>query len=351
MNHVVFVLVICAGFAFGQSVEVHTAPAAYMPNQVDSNSPAFWNDGQLVMFNSVGITLVSRGASQYQLDQTDWMENDPRGFVPAWIEAVWQDPGGTLFLWYHHEPGGLCPGSALTAPKIGAAVSFDHGASYMDLGIVLESGDPIDCNSRNGFFAGGHGDFSVIPDRENGYFYFLFTNYGGDVARQGVSIARMAIEDRWRPVGSVWKYSDGEWNEPGLGGSVTPVFATARAWELEDADSFWGPSVHWNRHLQSYVVLLNRACCATRWPQEGIYIAYNPDLAHPETWTKPQLLMRDIGFKPGYYPQVLGTGWDGTDTLADEVARLYIHGVSKWELVFSRALGPDSGLQSRKEAR
>lgn len=311
-----------------------------MPSDVDSNSPAFWRDGQLNIFNSTGVPMLTRGS-----DQLLWYLGQPRKVAvgaeehfPMWIEAVWQDEDGTVYAWYHHERQDVCPGSSLAIPQVGALVSSDGGASFTDLGIVLSSGDAADCSAQNGFFAGGHGDFSVILDRDRRYFYFLFGNYGGELAGQGVAIARLAFEDRAKPVGAVWKYHEGEWLEAGLEGSVTPIFPASAAWQTAHADSFWGPSVHWNTHLESYVVLLNRACCDTMWPQEGIYAAFNPDLSNPDTWTSARRLLqaKDIGFAPGYYPQVLGLQPGETDTLAGQSVRLYVKGVSRWKIEFSR---------------
>src|SRR5204863_5309897 len=99
-------------------------------------------------------------------------------------------------------------------------VSTDNGRSFHDLGIVLESGDSPDCSAKNGFFAGGHGDFSVILDHESEYFYFLYDNYGGGVSSQGVAIARMAFADRNDPAGAVWKFYAGDWTEPGVRGRL-----------------------------------------------------------------------------------------------------------------------------------
>ena len=161
--------------------------------------------------------------------------------VPLWIESTWVDADGTVYAWYHHEPGGLCGKMDLTAPKIGALVSRDGGLSFDDLGFVLESADPVDCSSQNGYFAGGNGDFSVILDRERKYFYFLFGNYGGDLSGQGLGIARMEFDRRRQPAGSVWKYFNGGWTEAGLGGRVSPVFPARVSWSREDADAFWGP--------------------------------------------------------------------------------------------------------------
>jgi hypothetical protein len=100
------------------------------------------------------------------MQTTDPVGIDSRANLPMWIEAAFLDDDQRLWAWYHHEPGGLCAGSSLTAPKIGALVSEDGGRTFRDLGIVLEDGHPIRCDSKNGFFAGGHGDFSVIRNRD-----------------------------------------------------------------------------------------------------------------------------------------------------------------------------------------
>lgn len=251
----------------------------------------------------------------------------------VWVEAAWVDTDGTVFGWYHHEPSGICPGDKLTTPKIGAVVSYDGGRTIIDLGIVLESGEAPNCSAKNGFFAGGHGDFSVILDRDGEYFYFLFTNYGGGQEEQGIVIARMAFEDRHHPVGSVRKYYQGEWDEPGIGGRMTPIYAVGQAWEAEDADSFWGPAIHWNTQLQQYVMVMNRSCCSPNWPMEGVYIAYSMDLSNPATWGRANKILdgREAG---GYYPQVVGMSPGETDSLVGAKARLFVQGVSRWEISF-----------------
>jgi hypothetical protein len=310
-----------------------------MPAKVDSNSPVYWRAGELHIFNSAGSPLLTKGADQFRmyLGKPQPVGVDLQDRFPMWIEAVWQDEDGTLYAWYHHEPAAVCPDSSLTTPNIGALVSSDGGATFTDLGIVLSSGDNADCSAQNGFFAGGHGDFSVILHQDRRYFYFLFGNYGGDPAGQGVAIARMAFEDRASPAHAVWKFHEGAWEEPGIEGRVTPIFPASVPWQDGNADSFWGPSVHWNTYRQSYVVLLNRACCAPMWPQEGIYVAFNPDLGNPATWTAPNRILqaKDIGFTPGYYPQVLGINPGETDTLAGQTVRLYVKGFSRWKIEFT----------------
>jgi hypothetical protein len=227
-------------------------------------------------------------------------------------------------------------------PRIGAVVSHDGGDTFQDLGIVLSSGDAPNCNAQNGFFAGGHGDFSVILEPKGEYFYFLFDNYGGAANTQGVTMARLAFADRANPVGNVHKYYQGTWDQPGVGGRVTAVLPVRVPWERSNTDAFWGPSVSWNTHTNQYVIMLNRACCRPEWPQEGIYISYSSDISNPSTWSSPVKILTpaQIGFAPGFYPQLVGMGPRESDSLTSQVSRIFVKGVSRWELVFPAAVAP-----------
>ena len=318
---------------FAQQVKLRPAPTVQFPSEVDSNSPALWIGEDLVVYNSTGNGPVrSTGANQFRLERSQPVVLGPSIHWPYWIEATWADDDGTIFAWYHWEPQNLCRNSRLTAPKIGALVSRDGGKSFSDLGIILESGYSIDCSSQNGYFGGGHGDFSVLLSRNRSHFYFLFSNYGGPVESQGVAIARMPFQRRNNPFGAVKKYYGGEWSEPGIGGQITPVFPASVDWKFADADSFWGPSVHWNSYLNKFVMLLNRSCCSPGWPQEGVYVSFNDSLSNPAGWTAPVKILEDVF----WYPQVLGRWPDGTDKSAGRVARLYVFGVSNWQVVFEK---------------
>lgn len=148
----------------------------------------------------------------------------------------------------------------------------------------------------------------------------------------------MAFSDRFQPLQNVWKFHDGAWDQPGDGGQVTPIFPATVSWKQEDTDSFWGPSVHWNTHLKTFVMLMNRSCCSPGWPQEGVYASYNPDLDNPAGWSPPEKILSDVF----WYPQVLGLGVGETDSIAGERARLYVFGESRWELEFIRGPEPES---------
>lgn len=312
------------------------APEVSMPKAVDSNSPAFWREGRLFWFSSNGGPYLHAGPDQFG----PWEAKPTRMIAavdqPHWLESVWSDDDNILWGWYHAEPIGLVPGTTLTAPNIGAVISTDDGATLRDLGVVLASGDPIDPAAKNGYFAGGHGDFSVIHDRQRQYFYFFFDNYAGAAATQGVCLARMAFEDRKNPAGKVWKYHNGAWREAGVGGRVTPIFPVKKAWQSADPDALWGPSVHWNTYLNCFVMLLSHAAGEPGWSQQGIYVSFCADLSKPETWTTPRKILDNSGF-PGwyfFYPQVMGLERGGTDTRAGQNARLYIGGLSRWEIEF-----------------
>jgi len=295
----------------------------------DSNNPVFRPNGRFVVFQSLGVPLYVEGATQTaQLKARGVMLNS-FFHIPMWIEAVWPDEDGTLYAWYHHERW-TCK-SGLASPVIGALVSRDGGKTFDDLGIVLESGYAADCNASNGFFSSGHGDFTVLLDNSRQYFYFYFTNYSGPSESQGIAVARMNFSARARPLGQVWKYFSHSWTEPGLKGRVSAILPASASWSRPDTDSYWGPSIHWNTNLQQFVMLLNRSCCSPGWPQEGIYISYNPDLSIPENWTAPEKLLD--AERARWYPQVIGIGPAGTDRRAGRISRFYMGGDSDFELV------------------
>ncbi len=223
----------------------------------------------------------------------------------------------------------------MTAPRIGAVRSADNGATWHDLGLILESRPKtLRCDTTNYYFAGGNGDFSAVLDAHSRYIYFFISAYAGDVSEQGVAVARMRWADRDQPVGTVWKWHNGAWGEPGLGGRLTPIFRVKTDWNSPAADAFWGPSIHWNSHLRQFVILLNRAK-DSEWAQEGIYVTFNYDLANPKGWSMPLKILDGLG-KDRWYPQIIGLDQSRreTDKLAGRHARLFIRGQSRWEILF-----------------
>jgi hypothetical protein len=335
-------------------VEIRDAPLINLPggrdasgriHTVDSNSPAEWDSsGNLFVFTSSQWPYRSRGANLSELQApASPVTIEARGNVTGgiWIEATYRADDGALYGWYHNEPPNVCGNSRLTAPRIGAMISRDDGKTWQNLGIVLEAPvGSVNCSTRNYYFAGGNGDFSVILDQTGQYFYFFISTYHRQVSEQGVAIARMRFEDRDQPVGRVQKWHDGGWNEPGIDGRITTTFPALIDWHRSTANAFWGPSVHYNTHLETYVMLLNRAM-DSNWSQEGIYISFNNDPGDVSGWSAPQKL--PINQQVGWYPQVIGIGGGETDKTAGHVARLFISGRSSLEIVFH----PTDGVEEQ----
>jgi hypothetical protein len=315
--------------AVAQRAELRPSQTAIiLPGTSDSNSPVHWKDGRFTVYQSFSLPLVSTGERQTQPLRARPVLLNSYANYPLWIESTWMDDDGTLYAWYHHESWVCNP---LAEPSIGALISHDGGYSFQDLGIILKSGYPRDCGAQNGFFAGGHGDFTVLLDQGRNYFYFYFTNYSGPAESQGIAAARMAFSDRGRPIGRVWKFRQNSWAEPGLDGRVSAILPARVSWSRLETDSFWGPSLHWNTYLNQFVMLLNHACCAPGWPQEGIYVSFNPDLSNPTAWSEPAKILE--GDQAGWYPQVIGLR-SGTDKVAGRVARFYMAGESRYEIIF-----------------
>jgi len=307
----------------------------------DSNSPAHWDGDRFYLINSSGHPFWSDGVDLFNLSPTSPSEFSDVGDGGRWIEATHKAADGTLYGWYHNEPRDVCSEDRSREPRIGAAKSVNNGLDWQDLGIVLTAPPgTLNCDTQNFYFGGGVGDFSVMLDPQGEYFYIFYDAYAGEASQQGVAVARLPYADRDDPVGHVVKWHEGAWKQPGLGGLNTPIFPVQVDWHERFANALWGPSIHWNTHVNAYVILLNHAV-GNDWYQEGIYVTFSPSLADPTQWTQPTRLMDrqtlgdyDLLFWSGYYPQVIGTARGESDKLAGRTARLFVSGKSAFEITF-----------------
>ena len=326
-------------------------------NETDSNSPVVWDYVQGVptvhVLNSVaGQTQLSVGRTLSRLmdlQHVSFSTAAPPGGV--WFETVIPAVDGTWYGYYHNELGGeLCPNSGKVMPRIGAARSRDRGRTWEDLGAVLSVPSvTANCATRNHYFVGGIGDLSALLDADSQFLYMYYSQYVEQDGLTGVSVARLAWADRDAPAGrfEVWQRgawlpaTEVEWRDASTGETIfrdweypfaTPIHAAVDRWDnaSRDVDVWWGPAVHWNTHLQSHVMLLNRAV-ANDFKPGGIYVSFNPRLGDPAGWSEPVKLL-DGG---KWYPQVVGIG-RGTDKVAGETARFYMGGRSEYTIVFAR---------------
>jgi len=327
------------------------APRVVLSGTVDSNSPAVWERvrGKPTVFvftsffgvpsratSTMGVGLLGQPVA---VTLNKW----PPG--QTWLEAVVPAEDGTWYGFYHNERSatGCDENAGKAVPRLGAMRSTNRGATWKNLGTVLTMRKNTEvCGTPNGYFAGGVGDFSVMLDEDAEYLYFFYSQYVSADWSQGVAVARLPWADRDAPAGKIAVYDDGDWvaaRTTKSSGTVLypvapPIFPVDGSWH--DASlplgAYWGPSVHWNTHLNQYVMLLNRAN-DMEWSQEGVYISFAPRLDDPKLWSPPQKLL-DGG---RWYPQVFGLESEtGTDKQAGAIARFYMSGSSEYLIQFVR---------------
>ena len=360
MRLLAFVMLAAAAALVSAQAPIERVPTATLvpaqmislESEADSNSPAVWDwvDGRqsLFVFSSFnGWSTRLFGAQVSGLMNLGRIAFDAPPPHGVWMEAVIPDADGSWYGFYHNErPADICGDMSRMLPRIGAARTTDYGATWEDLGVVLESPPEWhECDTTNRYFVGGVGDFSVMLDHDQRYLYLFFSQYVDREETQGVAVARMPWAYRDEPRGrmSVW-WRGMAWvpsrrvsrrGEPPeyIFGVGTPIYRVRDGWhEGQTVDAFWGPSVHWNTYLEQYVMLLNHAS-NSEWRQEGIYVAFAKTLDNPMAWSTPQRLLSG----GEWYPQVMGIeSGTGTDKLAGERARFFMSGRSRYFIQFSR---------------
>lgn len=326
-------------------------PSRGLQHESDSNAPLHWDGDTLYVFNSYSHPWRSSGPDLLHLgNRISTRLGDLNDKLDIWLEATWKDSDGTLYGAYHYEPDLVCFSNKHlpTMPRIGWLRSADNGATWDDLGFIIEAKPCARrCDTASPWDAGGTGDFVFLLDPSRQYFYFFLTSYDSRPGQQGVLAARMKYADRNNPSGKVMKWHKGAWDEPALWGNATPVFASERDYHRPDGAMFWGPSIHWNTYLETYVMVLNHAI-DTKLNADGIYITFNDRLDHPEGWSRPVVLLDSLRIRQamtgssvsasklnnGWYPQVIGAGKGESDKLAGRTARFFMAGSSRREIVF-----------------
>lgn len=159
------------------------------------------------------VVMDTRGAIVNPIAPVDYMGGG----------AVWRDPStGALVMLYHREiytrENGVPTGAFWSS--IGAAVSTDGGVTFVDRGEVLTP--DIELLSPNrGPSGSGPGDLSSLV--RDGWLYAYYNDNLEDgsmvlaVARTSVAELSALAGGGGAPV--FWKFKDGAFSEPGLGGT------------------------------------------------------------------------------------------------------------------------------------
>lgn len=157
---------------------------------------------------------------------------------------------GRLAMLYHgeHHP---CTGDRAEV-SIGLATSSDNGATWIRQGAVITA-PPYDfasCDERTFY---GAGSFSAVVSPDRTYMYLYFNQWlPGETAV--TKVARARISSGLGP-GTWFKYYNGRWQEPGLGGradDVLPVPDTPRDQEYRSVAI---PTVSWNTEYRMWLAV------------------------------------------------------------------------------------------------
>jgi hypothetical protein len=356
VSAVISAFALCAFPTSAQSADSPRMVVMRAPTSIgvggDCNNPAVWVGDRVHVFASpyaqedkpAGVSYFCSGTSIERLDAREYVDADrsvisstPLPSYGPWFESVIADEEGVLWAYYHAEFGvehGL-------HPRVGAQVSYDAGATWRDLGVIIDTPAGTDvAQTHLGYgFVGGNGDFSAILDREREYVYFFISQYGASPETQGVAVARMRWTDRAQPIGNVWKKHGDSWTEPGLGGATTPILANVGDAHGVNApmDFWWGPSIHWNHHLECYVILLSRSTTGA-FTSDGPenWVMYGTDLTDASAWTTPVAIDFPNNYNGGWYPVAIGTEKYETDNYLGREARIFVEGSSHWRAIFLR---------------
>jgi hypothetical protein len=214
------------------------------------------------------------------------------------------EPGaGNLLIVYHAERNANPFWS-----WAGLAKSSDEGATWQDLGLILSGPQPYD---PHGALDIGDGSLVVATDpiTSQKYFYIFFPQHCWinsatfcdgftylSVARapyEALLSAALADNTTTAP-GLFFKYYEGQWDQPGLGGKASELFPAVTG--ETDGD----PQVAWSAYRNRFVMIMDNAQ----------YIAYG-ESADGLHWPAMQILLGTSPETPVYaYANAVGIGAD-----------------------------------------
>ncbi len=271
-----------------------------------------WRDGDIYHF--IGASPQDNGYLQYSALANGTLDNpisvsieptipirkakDTFGYIGG--GPVYRDPQtGTLLLFYDTEKYPL--GGSAVHNTTGMAKSIDNGKTWTDLGVILDTQFPGWADWNVGT---GNGAFTI-----NGEYFYVFIN---DVLIAnprfdiGTAVARAKVTDvlnaaiNQNTVVPWFKYYQGQWDQPGIGGKSSPL-------EIGNPQSTT-IDVSYNEYLGRYIKINESV-------QGNSYNLYLSESTDGINWT----LRVPIGESAGYkvFPTIISLGNDPKITGAE----------------------------------
>jgi hypothetical protein len=210
----------------------------------------------------------------------------------SWLMSVFRQEGDNLIGFYHAEDHWVRATNpeGIAWKSIARTTSSDNGVSWSEGAQIITSPRTKPENPT----WGGAGDNCVIWDHKNNRWLCYYQEHWLMMA--------VSYDVEGKP-GTWYKYYNGEFNQPGLGGESSAIPG------LKSVPG-GNPSVHYNSYLDRFVMVWHS------WVSTSIYISTSTDGI---VWEDPRLLEPDSGARRAWYPTIIGE----SDTKAGKIARLY----------------------------
>jgi hypothetical protein len=262
-------------------------------------------------FTATNRTVLLRGNSFSNLEPFPMqggqaisiLEPSGTGFDSSYSGAYSVIPAnnGTDLLMFYHAEYHPCNFPNPFMAGIGLARSTDGGITWQRRGQVISTAAPKPTNCN--FQIWGVGNPTVFKSKDGNYLYMMFTEWlrGNPVSRPDLLyLARAEVSSDGEP-GSWYKYSNGSFSQPGLGGLGTPVINQPPP---DGPTSIYAalPAVSYNIELNRYLaVFQSRIGIHISTSQNGI--AWNtPRLI----WSERDFYLSSIQNQPGVaYPSLI----------------------------------------------
>jgi hypothetical protein len=210
----------------------------------------------------------------------------------SWLMSVFRQEGDTLVGFYHAEDHWVRATNpeGIAWKSLARTTSNDNGFSWSEGEQIITS--PTAKPESPTW--GGAGDNCVIWDDQNKRWLCYYQEHWLMMA--------VSYDPEGKP-GTWFKYYNGEFNQPGLGGESSPIPG------LRPVPG-GNPSVHYNSYLDRFVMVWHS------WVSTSIYISTSIDGV---VWEQPRLLEANSGSRRAWYPTIIGD----SNTQAGKIARLY----------------------------